>query len=105
MEDDDWWVVLIHIVGGAEAEVLVGFLRELRVQQYILGAVFSHRHVVATIHSCEVNGARPVASGVDGAAFVREVAQRAFQIDINCAYLCLLDAARSGCCRGEMTAR
>ena len=93
MENDDGRVVLVDIVGGAQAEVFVGFGSKVGVQQNVLRAFLAHLHVVSTIHCREVDGSRPIASCVYGTQLVAKVAHVAFKVDIDRAHLGLLLAA------------
>ena len=93
MENDDGRVVLVDIVGGAQAEVFVGLCGKTGVQQNVLRTFLAHLHMVSAVHSCEVDGARPIASCVHGTQLVAVVAHVAFKVDIDRAHLGLLLAA------------
>ena len=83
MEDDDGRIILVDIVYGAESDILVGLLAELRLQQHILRTVLAHRHVFATVHSRKVHRSRPVTSRIDGAGLVGIGSQRTLQVEFH----------------------
>ena len=70
MENDDGRVLGIDILCSTETQVLIGFIWKFRPEQYIFWTIFTHCHVLATIHCCQVHRARPVASGIHNAGLI-----------------------------------
>ena len=61
--------------------------------------------MLTTVHSGEVDGARPVAGSIDSTALLEIVAKRAFQLDIHRTHLGMTVTTGGGSNRSQVTTR
>ena len=66
--------------------------------------LFTHHHVLAAVHSGQVDGARPVTGGTYRARLAEEIAQVALEVNAHLAHRGCLLSTGSGSCRSQVTA-